>query len=140
VGDRGLGGNFLCIPRPVPRLARHHLGRFGGLLRNRRVGGHTLEGTVKALRSRAAVVLFLGSLGVSVYAWLSLQTAFDAPDLRRYQHNLTSDLVWVLFAILLTIAYIIAARGRWRLAAAVPLAVCLFLAYGIAVLWPHASA
>jgi hypothetical protein len=95
------------------------------------------------MRRAGGILLFLVSIGASVYAFHSLSAAIGLNGnafSRHYKETLLWGLGWVTLAVLLTIAFVITARGRWRLAAALPLAICLFVAWGITVLWPHASA
>ena len=59
---------------------------------------------------------------------------------RHYNEMLFWDLGWLLVAIVLAIAFVTVVRGRWRFTVIVPLVICALVAFGIVVLWPHASA
>jgi hypothetical protein len=83
------------------------------------------------------------SICASVYAFhlLSAATSLNGnAAARHYKEMLVWGLGWVIFAVLLTSAFVITARGRWRFVAVLPLAICLFVAWAIAVMGPHASA
>jgi hypothetical protein len=79
----------------------------------------------------------------SVRAWQELSDAISLGGnaAARYYHTpLAWHLRWVLLGIFISSAFVVAARGRSRFAAALPLVICAFVAFGLVVLWPHASA
>ena len=94
------------------------------------------------MRRAVGFFLFLVSIGASVSAFhlLSSALALNGNALRHYNETLLWASGWTIFAVLVTSSLLITARGRWRLVAVIPLAICLFDAWGITVCWPHASA
>jgi hypothetical protein len=102
------------------------------------------------MKRATPVLLFLGSSCASVYAFLSIRkmaflslagahgiggpndpNALD--DLPLYKEYWTQGLIWLLFAVLLTMAFLLTARGRWRFAAGLPLTLCAFVVLGLVV-------
>ena len=59
-------------------------------------------------------------------------------DLPLYKEYWTQGLIWLVFAVLLTMAFLLTARGRWRFAAALPLTICAFVVLGLVVQNPYA--
>jgi len=92
------------------------------------------------MRRAAAVILFVAASLVSVRAaWqeLSGAVALGGNAGNRYYHApLMWHLRWVLLGIFITSAFVVAARGRWRFAAVLPLVICAFVVFGLVVLWP----
>jgi hypothetical protein len=88
------------------------------------------------MRRSASIILFLASLCASVYAFKALSDFIGLPvpgNVREHQVSLLWRLRWVLLALALTCVFAITARGRWRLVATIPLIICAFVAWGIAV-------
>jgi hypothetical protein len=94
------------------------------------------------MRRAVGFLLFLVSIGASVYAFHLLSSALDLNGnaFRHYKQTLQWASGWAIFAVLVTSGFLITARGRWRFVAVIPLAICLFDSWGITVCWPHASA
>ena len=84
------------------------------------------------MRRAAGVALFLAATGVSVYAFHLLAYAMSLSNnaAGRYsQEGLLWHLRWVLLAFLLTGGFLVIVQGRWRFAAAIPLAITGLVAY-----------
>jgi hypothetical protein len=102
------------------------------------------------MKRATPVLLFLGSSCASVYALLSIRKLAllalagantlnpNVPDnyVLHHKEYWTEGLLGLLVAVLLTIAFLITARGRWRFAAGLPLAICAFVALGLVVQRP----
>jgi hypothetical protein len=92
---------------------------------------------------RAAGMFFLlSSTLVSAYAFQALSHLIGVGGnaVRHYRDNLIWDSGCLLFAVLLTIAFLFTARGPWRFAALLPLVICAFVASAIVVAWSYAFA
>jgi hypothetical protein len=85
------------------------------------------------MRRVGAILLFLISSCAGAYAFHLLSIVLElSNDAARYAKvMLLSDLGCVAFGLVLTIAFIITARGRWRLAAVLPLATCVLVGWVI---------
>jgi hypothetical protein len=101
------------------------------------------------MKRATPVLLFLGSICVSIYAWLSIGrlanlslagTNVLGDNVPIHQEYWTQELIALLFAVLLTIAFLFTARGRWRFAAGLPLTICAFAVLGLVELRHHAFA
>ena len=92
------------------------------------------------MQRAAGIFFFLASTLVSAYAFQALSNLMGVGGnaVRNYKENLIWDSGCLLFAILLTIAFLFTARGRWRFAALLPLVICAFVAAAIAVVWSYA--
>ncbi len=95
------------------------------------------------------VLLFLGSNCASIYAWLAIRklaflsltgTVGVPNDPCLYKEYWTHGLIGLLFAVPLTVAFVLAARGRSRFAAGLPLTICAWVVLGLVVQNPHAFA
>jgi len=102
------------------------------------------------MKRATPVLLFLGSNCAGVYALLSIRKLAllvlagtntlnpDLPDnwVLHHKEYWTQGLFGLLVAVVLTIAFLITARGRWRFAVGLPLAICAFVALGLVVQRP----
>lgn len=94
------------------------------------------------MQRAASMFFFFSSTLVSEYALRALSnvTGVGGNAVRHYRDNLIWDSGCLLFAVLLTIAFLFTARGPWRFAALVPLVICAFVASAIVVAWSYAFA
>jgi hypothetical protein len=99
------------------------------------------------MKRATPAVLFLGSnyasicafLAIRKLAMLSLGGAIGFPDCANVfttdlpREYWAQGLMWLPFAVVLTIAFLLTARGRWRFAAALPLTICAYVVLGLVV-------
>jgi len=87
------------------------------------------------MRRATSILLFVASTWASVCAWRSLLSLpfWTAGNYAWQQAKVNSTwlLGWLLFSVVLSVAFVFTARGRWRFAAGIP----LFVAFAVAVLW-----
>ena len=94
------------------------------------------------MRRSVAVLLFLAASSVSVYTWWSLSPIINLNGnaaVRYYHESLICHLRWPLVGVALSILFAATARRFWRVAAAIPFAICALVAYLI-ILDVHAYA
>jgi len=91
------------------------------------------------MRGRTSILLFVASTWASVCAYRSL---LRLPGLvagnyaiQHAKENRTWLLGWLLCSVVLSVAFVFTARGRWRFAAGIPLVICGFVAFGVTVFW-----
>ena len=94
------------------------------------------------MQRASGMFFFLSSTLVSAYAFRALSHLIGVGGnaVRHYRDNLIWDSGCLLFAVLLTIVFLLTARGPWRFAALLPLVICAFVASAIVAAWSYAFA
>lgn len=92
------------------------------------------------MQGATGLFFFLASTLLSAYTFQALSNLIRAGNnaVRHYKDDLILDFGCLLFAILLTIAFLFTARGHWRFAALLPLIICAFVASAIIMVWSYA--
>ena len=90
------------------------------------------------MRLLLTIVAFLAAFGMAAHATLLQFVTLATNDPRDYQPLLKSGVLWSGLAVLAMVLFVASARGRWRVAAVLPLAICCVGWWGIANMWPYA--
>jgi hypothetical protein len=87
-----------------------------------------------------AAVSFVGSFAMALHAMALQFVTLATNDPHDYQPLLKSGLLWSFSALAVVALFVSLARGWWRVASAVPLALCGVAWWGIYRMWPYAFA
>ena len=89
------------------------------------------------MKTILAIIAIVASAFLAGRAMLLQFTTIATNDPHKYQPVLKAGLACSIAAIALALLFVLLAKGRWRLAASLPLALCVMAWWGIARMWPY---